>query len=238
MNLDEQRQRYRALDDWFKTPQGHYLGEAFALQISQFTEHLHHDVLLQLGLCGQNAWLSGDTFRHAWTCTPCLDAPDATFIASPCRIPLLRNSIDVVIVPMMLEVFGQYKSPLDEIDRVLNPMGHVIFLGINPVSLWGAALLGRRLSALGQARMTPHSPLVLKRAFLNRGYQQRRFEAFHYGVPVQSEKWIKRGLFFDEMGKIMPIFPAGFYCMVMQKYSFSPLQSQRRAGREPVFLPG
>ena len=238
MNLDEQRHRYRAVDDWFKTPQGHHLGKAFAMQLSQFSKHLKKDVWLQLGLCGENIWLFDNAFKQTWLCTPCLDAPNTTFIASPRYLPLKRNSVDVVIAPMMLEVFGEHKSPLDEIDRVLNPMGHVIFLGINPISLWGAALACRRLSALGQALMTPHSPLVLKRAFLNRGYQQKRFETFYYVPPLQNEKWIRKGLFLNEMGKMMSVFPAGFYCMVMQKYQPSPLMSETRARREPMFLPG
>ena len=237
MNLDEQRHRYCALNDWFKTPQGHYLGEAFAARFSQFNQHLNQDTLLQLGLCGTNSWLP-NTYKKTWLCTPCLDTSHATFIASPEALPLPRNSVDVVVAPMMLEVFGQYKAPWDEIDRVLSPMGHVIFFGINPMSLWGAALACRRLSVLGHAKMMPHSSLLLKRAFSNRGYQQQSFESFYYVPPLQSEKWIQKCFFLNEMGKMMSLFPAGFYCLVMQKYQSSALRSRTRTAREPMFLPG
>ncbi|MCH9755629.1 MAG: class I SAM-dependent methyltransferase [Gammaproteobacteria bacterium] len=238
MNLDEQRHRYRALDDWFKTPQGHYLGEAFAMQLSQFSKHLKKETWLQLGLCDENLWLSQNVLNQPWVCTPCLDAPDTTFITSVEQLPLQRNRVDVVIAPMMLEVFGRHKSPLDEIDRVLAPMGHVIFLGINPVSLWGLALSCRGLSSLSHAFMTPHSPLVLKRAFLNRGYEQQRFETFYYVPPLQNEKWIQKCLFLNEMGKMMSLFPAGFYCLVMQKYQACSPNQVLRTRREPMFLPG
>jgi hypothetical protein len=238
VNLDEQRHRYRALDDWFKTPQGHYLGDAMSMQLSQFKKHLAQDVLLQLGVCGDNVWLSQLGLKKTWVSTPCLDAPNATFIASPQHIPLERNSVDVVIAPMLLEIFGRYKNPLDEIDRVLSPMGHVIFFGINPVSLWGAALACHGLEGLGQAHMTLHSPLGLKRTFLNRGYQQKWFETFYYVPPFQREQWIKNSLFLNEMGKMMTVFPAGFYCMVLQKYQLSPFGMIQKTQEAPLFLPG
>ncbi|MDF1677068.1 MAG: methyltransferase domain-containing protein [Legionellaceae bacterium] len=238
VNLDEQRHRYRALDDWFKTPQGHYLGAAFLMQFSQCSTYLEREAVLQLGLCGENLWLSDSAFKKMWLATPCLNIPTASFITSLTHLPLCRNSVDVVIVPMMLEIFGRYKSPLDEIDRILKPMGHVIFLGINPVSLWGASLACQGLSTLGQAGLRPHSPLVLKRAFLNRGYEQKRFETFYYVPPITCEKWIKNSLFLNEMGKMMSLFPAGFYCMAMQKYQKLPLTTKLRTRREPLFLPG
>ncbi|MCH9689434.1 MAG: class I SAM-dependent methyltransferase [Gammaproteobacteria bacterium] len=238
MNLDEQRHRYRALDNWFKTPQGRYLGDAMSMQLSQFNKHLAQDVLLQLGVCGDNVWLSQQALKKNWLATPCLDAPNATFIASPQQIPLERSSVDVVIAPMLLEIFGRYKKPLDEIDRVLSPMGHVIFFGINPLSLWGAALACHGLEALGQARMTLHSPLGLKRIFLNRGYKQKWFETFYYVPPFQREQWIKKSLFLNEMGKMMTIFPAGYYCMVLQKYQLSSFDMIQKTREAPLFLPG
>ena len=237
VNLDEQRHRYRALDNWFKTPEGAELGKAFLNQLSLFKQHLHPDILLQLGGCGDNIWLSDNRFQHTWLCTPCFNTSSATLIASPKQLPLHRNSVDVVIAPLTLEVFGQDRSPLDEIDRVLNPMGHVIFLGINPLSLWGLSLAFHRLAELGQAGMMPHSPWILKRAFLNRGYQQKRFEMFYYVPPFQRKQWIKNSLFLNEMGKIMPVFPAGFYCLVMQKYETSRMRPATRAEQAPLFLP-
>ncbi len=238
MNLDEQRHRYRALDNWFKTPAGIQLGQAFLNQLSDFQHHLHPDILLQLGACGDNACLSQHHFQRTWLCTPCFNTSRTTLIASPKHLPLHRDSVDVIVAPLTLEVFGQDRTPLDEIDRVLSPMGHVVFLGINPLSLWGLSLACHRLDALGRAGMMPHSPWILKRAFLNRGYQQKRFEMFYYLPPFQRKKWIENSLFLNEAGKIMPVFPAGFYCLVMQKYEISPMGPVAQADQTPFFLPG
>ncbi|MDF1645425.1 MAG: class I SAM-dependent methyltransferase [Legionellaceae bacterium] len=239
VNLDEQRRRYRALDDWFKTSQGYYFGQACRIQLLQYQSSLNSNILLQLGLCGESTGLSDyDKFKQAWFCTPCLNNYQTTLIASPNHLPLHRNSIDVVIAPMILEIFGPSNHPLDEIDRVLNPMGHVIFLGINPLSLWGLSLACGRLSTLGQAEMMPHSPLHLRRSFLNRGYQQICFDVFHYIPPFQQDKWIRKSFFLNNMGEIMPVFPAAAYCIILQKYQVSQPEMRLNTRRTSLCFPG
>jgi hypothetical protein len=221
LNLDEQRRRYRALNDYFKTPRGQSLAEAFSIQLAQFKQHLNPGSLLQLGVCGDNQWLSDTAFKHIWCATPCLDAPEAALVTTPLHLPLQQHSVDVVMAPMVLELLGRNHTVLDEIDRVLRPMGHVVFFGINPLSLWGLSLLYH--GVIGTGPMQPHSPWFLKRLFLSLGYQQHRFEMFYYVPPFIRAQWIRKSLFFNEMGKIMPIFPAGCYCLVMQKYQRASL---------------
>lgn len=216
MNLDEQRLRYRALNDIFKTPRGQSLAAAFSVEFAQFKKNLYPGEALQLGVCADNPWLLDAPFRHTWCCTPCLDAQGASFVASAQQLPIQPQSLDVVIAPMVLELFGRNHLILDEIDRVLRPMGHVVFWGINPLSLWGLSLLYE--GTLGTGLMRPHSPWFLKRLFLRLGYQQQRFEMFHYVPPFRDKAWIMNSLFFNQMGKLMPVFPAGCYCLVMQKY--------------------
>ncbi len=231
MNLDEQSHRYRALSHWLDTPQGRGVGLAFATLLLNFKPPSKNAACLVLGMPAKTS------FQNTWCCTPCLDEKNATLIASFEQLPLMRNSVDLLVVPFMLEAFGQQTPPLDELDRVLSPMGQVVFWGINPMSLWGVALRAHRLGALGHARFLPRSPFRLKRAFLNRGYQQKRFELFHYVPPFQSEYWLQRTLFLNQVGKLMPILPAGFYCLVMQKYEAAPLNPARSASTDAVFLP-
>lgn len=236
MNLDEQRYQYRALNDWFETPQGYHLGEAFSMQLTSHEDFLRGEILLQLGLCGDNLWLNTLLFNQKYTCTPCLDAPKADFIGSPQALPFHRNSIHAVIAPMTHEIFGHEKHVLDEIDRVLKPMGYVVFFGINPLSLWGIARRFHRLPGFGRARVTLTSSLLLKRDLWARGYQQAAFEVFYYVPPIQSEYWIKKSLLLNDMGKLASFFPAGFYYLVMQKYQ-RPLSPLRQSPENIFLLP-
>lgn len=64
----------------------------------------------------------------------------------PEMIPILSDSIDVVLLPHTLDLSDDAHSVLREVDRVLIPEGHVVILGFNPWSLWGVRQLlrGRR----------------------------------------------------------------------------------------------
>ena len=107
---------------------------------------------------------------------------------------------------------------MDELDRVLKPMGYIIFWGINPVSFWGMALRLGHLSLFGDCKTKLHSVLSVKRAALERGYQQCALSTFYYIPPVSNKALIHGLEFLNEMGKMLWVFPAGFYCLIVQKY--------------------
>jgi hypothetical protein len=216
--LDEQVNKYQALDDWFHTPQGYRVAQAFASEIKDVSNVLSGKRLLQLGSCGENLWLPLLKYRQKWLLTPCMTSTRATFYASIHELPLDKNSMDCVIAPLTLEAFAHDKNPIDEIDRILKPMGYVIFFGINPWSFWGAALRWGRLACFGDAAANLSSSLFIKRAMVNRGYSQCALNSFYYIPPVTNEKFIHALEFFNQMGKMLWPFPAGFYYFIAQKH--------------------
>ena len=216
--MDEQANKYRSLDEWFLSPQGHHVARAFAAELMQIIGEFSGLNLLQLGSCGDNIWLPSLKFRHQWLASPCIIPKKSSLISSFTLLPLERDSIDCVIAPFTFEVFGGAKNPIDEIDRILKPMGYAIFLGVNPISFWGAAIRGGYLACSGLASGTLTSSLTIKRAMLERGYRQCALTSFYYIPPVKSEAMIKRLEFFNEMGKMIWPFPAAFYCFIVQKY--------------------
>jgi len=52
-------------------------------------------------------------------------------------VPLLSDSIDIVVMSHTLETANKPTEILRETHRVLIPEGHVIITGFNPYSLWG-----------------------------------------------------------------------------------------------------
>jgi len=79
----------------------------------------------------------------------------------PCRLavvnryeelPFATQSIDLVVMPHILEFAGEPHQVLREVDRVLVPEGHVVITGFNPASLWG---LRQALTRLGAAPYLP-----------------------------------------------------------------------------------
>ncbi len=218
MILDEQAAKYRALNNWFKTPQGSRVAQAFASELKAPSALFSGESLLQLGSCAENLWLPDLRFRYKWMISPCEESSRSALVSSLTSLPLDRDSVDCVIAPLTLEAFDHDKNPLDEIDRVLKPMGYVVFFGVNPWSFWGAGVRWGGVHCFGSAKGTLTSSLSLKNALISRGYSQCMLSSFYYIPPVANKALIHHMEFFNEMGKMIWPFPAGFYCFIAQKY--------------------
>lgn len=216
MSFDAQKSRFRALDNWFNSPQGIDLGGAIASELAHLNEFLHGETLLQLGHCGAESWLKDLHYTHKWRATPYIHS-SSTLISSYTQIPIDRNSVDCVIAPLVMEAFSHHKNPIDEIDRILKPMGYAVFLGINPLSLWGIYIRLRRFSCYGPLKAKPMSVFYVKRAMLHRGYIQCHLSTFYYIPPVSTDRWLHKLEILNELGKMISPCPAGFYCLVVQK---------------------
>jgi len=215
--LDEQATKYRLLDDWFRTPQGLRVAHAFSVELMKFHDVLKGDNLLQMGLCGDNLWLTSLRFRHKWLASPC-GLPKPALVTSLNALPIDKNSLDCVIAPLMLEAFLHEKNPIDEIDRVLKSMGYVVFFGVNPWSFWGAALRFGRAGCFGRIHGTLTSSFSLKYTMSERGYRQCSLSNFYYIPPVKNKYLIRSLEFLNVMGKMIWPFPPAFYCLVFQKH--------------------
>lgn len=64
------------------------------------------------------------------------------------QLPFRAASIDLVVLPHVLEFHPDPHQVLREVERVLIPEGQLLIVGFNPFSLWG---LRRRLPACPQA---------------------------------------------------------------------------------------
>ncbi len=221
MSLNDQKNKYRALDDWFKTAQGQHVAEGIVASIKPAQDRLQGNILLQMGMCGTHPWLNHLDYRRKWLLSPYLGACDASIMSSLRHLPFERNSIDCIIAPLTIEALGHYKNPLDELDRVLAPMGHMIFVGVNPMSIWGLCLWLGLTECFGGELPSLMSSLILKQSLLNRGYRQCLLETFYYIPPIKNPRGLKRLQFLNEMGKMITLTPAGFYCLIVQKHQYS-----------------
>lgn len=215
--MDEQKS-FAALHAWFLTQQGRDVGMAFANELRSGRFDDRGQKLLQLGQCGDNTWLHMLAFRDKWVLSPSLSTHTKGVVSSIGVLPFERESMDCIIAPLTLETYGCNKNPLDEIDRILKPMGYVIFMGINPWSFWGASLRWGHLSCFGHLSSAFSSSLSVKHAMVSRGYQQCSLSSFYYLPPVESEYWLRKLEFLNQMSKMVWSYPAGFYCLMLQKY--------------------
>lgn len=224
--IRDERSIYSALNDWFLTPQGCRIASSFTSELEPITAFLHGQRLLQLGSFGQNPWLSALPYTQKWLANPVANGKEITFLTSMSALPIDRQAIDCVVAPFSLVISRSTRNLINEVDRILAPMGYAIFLGINPYSFWGLILRLMPSHWFVRSRVNLCSSMALKRMLLNRGYTQCFLTNFYYIPPVNSEKLIHNLEFLNEMGKMMWPYPASFYCLIMQKYDPALLVSQ------------
>jgi SAM-dependent methyltransferase len=118
------------------------------------------------------------------------------------ELPFASASIDLVVMPHILEFAHEPHQVLREVDRVLVPEGHVVITGFNPGSLWG---LRQMMTRLGMAPFLPHSGQFIALPRLKDWLKLLSFEVnrgrFGCYLPwARSEKWLARWRFMDKAG--------------------------------------
>jgi SAM-dependent methyltransferase len=129
------------------------------------------------------------------------------------ELPFASQSIDLVVLPHVLEFSTDPHQVLREVERVLIPEGQVIICGFNPASLWGARHVLRRVGGTSFLPRTeelismPRMKDWLK--LLNMGASQSHFGC--YAPACRTEKWLHRYAFMDNAGPRWWPFFGGVY---------------------------
>ncbi|WP_353572519.1 class I SAM-dependent methyltransferase [Candidatus Albibeggiatoa sp. nov. BB20] len=129
------------LYQWFTTPLGERLLQSEVQLMQQILPNLFGYHLLQIGNIGHGQLLESSRINHR--CISCLGSPQhsaldySTVHASSDDLPFAHDSVDVVVLPHVLEFEPNPHQILREVERILIAEGHVVIIGFNPVSLWG-----------------------------------------------------------------------------------------------------
>ena len=130
------------LAQWFATPLGAYLLEKERAYLDDVTPDLFGFHALQLGLPEYDL-LRENRITHRMR----VDAVGEPDVYSKFHeLPFATHSIDLVLMPHVLEFADEPHAILREVDRVMMPEGRLVIVGFNPWSLWGMR------SALGYSR--------------------------------------------------------------------------------------
>lgn len=119
------------------------------------------------------------------------------------ELPIATQSLDLVVLPHVLEFAADPHQVLREVDRVLRPEGRVIVSGFNPVSLWGARQWLTRpwssepfLPREGQFIALPR----LRDWFKLLSFEFERGRYGCYRPPCRTQKWLDRMQFMEAAG--------------------------------------
>lgn len=185
-----------SLATWFETPLGQYLLARERAYFDQTVADVFGFNALQLGLADCDfLCASRIPFRlHAGlTGTVGLRADFR-------ELPIASNSVDLVVLPHVLEFSEEPHQILREVARILMPEGHVVISGFNPWSLWGL----RRPWHVAAAD-TPWSGRFINLPRLKDwlallGFEVATGKMCCYAPPFSQEKWLRRFQFMEAAG--------------------------------------
>jgi SAM-dependent methyltransferase len=118
------------------------------------------------------------------------------------ELPFESQSLDLVVLPHVLEFAHDPHQVLREVDRVLRPEGRLVVSGFNPISLWGARQLAPR--PLG-APFLPREGHFIGVPRLRDWCKLLSFdlERARYGCwrpPCRTQLWLDRTRFMERAG--------------------------------------
>lgn len=131
--------RLSLLSEWYQTAIGHSLYQFEMMQFAQVLPVCYGYQLLQIGGPADLSWLESSPIKHKIWLTPetKLSHHVNVFNAMPAELPFAANSLDVILLPHVLECVEQPEAVLSAAYEALTPGGYLVISGINCISLWG-----------------------------------------------------------------------------------------------------
>ncbi len=190
----------QGFSDWLETPQGRYVLDWEQAKHDQLVADIFGFNAIQLGWPGLD-FLRANRMPFRFNCD---DRDGRVQVRADLHhLPLASNSVDLVVLPHILEFDANPHQILREVERVLVPEGSVIVTGFNPYSLWGA-----RRSLLRRPQLPPVPPFGgkyisvprLKDWFALLGLEPHAGAFGCYAPAVTEAKWLERFRFLDAAG--------------------------------------
>jgi SAM-dependent methyltransferase len=195
------------LGSWLEQPAGSYIRAWEQALLDQLTADIFGFHALQIGLPQINA-LAANRMPHKWMSDEVepkksqLERSSIVLVHDFAELPFDSQSIDLVVLPHILEFAAEPHQVLREVERILIPEGRVIISGFNRASLWGARQKTGRITGryflpkegefISAARMKDWLKL------LNMEVNQADFGC--YVPPFETEKWLSRFSFMEKVG--------------------------------------
>lgn len=215
--------------DWLSTPPGRYMIDWEQAQFDASVADLFGYFALQCGLpqldCLRNNRMTSRI--HARFLDDAADSgghPDSTVttvrLAHFEEMPFASQSLDLVVLPHVLEFAHDPHQVLREVDRVLRPEGRVLLTGLNPVSLWSARqlmprvvlppFLPRESVLLGQPRLRDWLKLL--------GFEVERGRFGCFRPPCRTQRWLDRTAFMERAGdRWWPVCGAVYFLSAIKR---------------------
>ncbi|MBZ0106361.1 MAG: class I SAM-dependent methyltransferase [Sulfuricella denitrificans] len=198
---------------WFETPLGQYLLQREQAYYDQVVANIFGFNALQLGLPDHELLR---TSRIPSRIRAGMGGKVA-LLTAPEQLPVASQSVDLLLLPHVLEFSAHPHQILREAERVLMPEGNLIISGYNPFSLWGLwrALPHNRQHYPWRGRFI--SLLRLKDWLALLGFEVVGGRMCCYEPPFRQEQLLARFRFMEDAGDRWWALAGGVYFIHARK---------------------
>lgn len=225
------------LAQWLDSPPGQYVLAWERARIDSMVANVFGYHAMQIGL-PEIDFLGTSRIRHKGRTSVDYQHGQeygAMLVTQPEQLPFDTQSLDLLVLPHVLECSANPHQILREAERVLMPEGRVVISGFNPWSLWGAR---ERIPGLDPLLPIPAQQQVslirLKDWFklLSLELDSGHFGA--YAPPCQTAQWLGRWSFMESAGsRWWPVCGAVYAVSAVKRVQgmrlVGPAWSRRRA---------
>lgn len=236
---DELASTWPGLQTWYRTELGQELAKNEGVALAETLPDLFGYHLMQLGRLCDEDWLQSSRVSHRLVmdiAASALGGDDRRLYGLPDQLPLAADSMDVLVLPHILEFSQHPHAILREVERVLIAEGHVVMLVFNPRSLWllWRSLFGWRGKIPWCARFLSTTRIRDWMELL--GFEVIRIQGYFYRPPLQSRTIMHRLGALERLGRrAWPIMGAGNLVVARKRVvTLTPIRPRWRPQRQNV----
>ena len=241
LTQEDEKRMWQSFQQWFTTP----LGQRFARKekriLDKYLPNLFGYYLVQCG-CPEihseiraGNWLKSSRVSSRF----CLDYEKNQGVscqASLGHLPMQSDSLDIVVLPHVLEFSSESHQVLREVERVLIAEGHVVILAFNPWSFWNVTRMFNfwKKTAPWNGQFLSASRIMDWLALL--GFDVIHHESYYHQLPIQNANISKKLRFLDKLGqRLWPWFGAGYVLVARKRVeTLTPIRPRWRSRQKVV----
>jgi SAM-dependent methyltransferase len=227
---------FQRLIEWFDGPPGSDLGQLEFERLALVLPELFGYHIVYVGGGWAEPAMQHSPISHRVSFLPAVTGPSTgkgCVVCEPESLAIAADTVDVLILPHVLEFSDNPHKVLREVDRVLIGEGHLVLLGFNPWSLWGIwrmLLLWKDEPPwcghfYGLARIRDWLSLL--------DFEIVQTQRFFFRPPMASRRALQRLDFMEKLGRHLWPVAGGAYMIVARKriVPLTPVRMRWRARR-------
>lgn len=237
----DEKSIWQQFQTWYSSPLGSRLAMSEKRILDEYLPDLFGYFLLQCG-CPETKlkkekgdWLENSRISSRFRLDYDINQ-GVSSQANLAHLPIKADSLDIVVLPHVLDFSLEPHQVLREVERVLIADGHVIILGFNP---WGPWNIFRFLHVFNKqppwnARFLSSSRVMDWLALL--GFDVIQHKGYFHQLPIQNIKIIKNMHFLENfMQRFLPNLGAGYVLIARKRvHTLTPIRPRWRSRRQVV----